>query len=162
MFPMFAHDLEKEKAYQISRFDRDHLLGNASPHPIELDGETWATVEHYFQAQMVANETVMAKIKQAPSAEDAYKIGTSWFRRKRKDWKQIRRVMMTRALYTKAQMYPDVKAALLKTGDELIIETSAYDHYWGIGRDQRGDNMLGKTWMDVRRKLLENITVNAS
>ena len=62
---------------------------------------------------------------------------------------------MTRGLYTKCMMYPEVKQALLEIDPaQLIIETSAYDHYWGIGRDQRGINMLGKVWMDIRQKLL--------
>ena len=49
----------------------------------------------------------------------------------------------------------DVASALLDTGDQLIIENSAYQHFWGIGRDQRGENQLGNIWMDVRQKLRE-------
>mgnify|MGYP000572029965 CR=1 FL=1 len=152
---MFTHDTEKEKAYRFSRHDTSHLLSPMSPHPIELEGETWASAEHYFQAQMVANPSIVGKIKSAKTPEFAFKLGSPWYRRKHKNWKALRRVMMSRALYTKVQMYPAIQEELVSTGDQLIIEASAYDHYWGIGRDQRGDNMLGKVWMDIRRKLAE-------
>jgi len=62
---------------------------------------------------------------------------------------------MTRALYTKVQMYDEVKQALLDSTDELMIETSLYDYYWGVGRDQRGENQLGKIWMSIRKKITE-------
>ena len=60
---------------------------------------------------------------------------------------------MTRALYTKVQMYEEVRQTLLATTDELMIETSLYDYYWGVGRDQRGENHLGKIWMEIREKI---------
>ncbi|WP_075188287.1 NADAR family protein [Teredinibacter haidensis] len=150
---MFAHDLEIEKAYRLSHFDHQHLLSTVSPHPIELEGESWTTAEHYFQAQIAGSDALVERIKRAATGEDAYTLGSAWYRRKQKGWKQLRRVMMTRALYTKVQMYPVVKEELLATGDQLILEISQYDHYWGIGRDQRGENMLGKIWMDIRKKL---------
>ena len=59
---------------------------------------------------------------------------------------------MTRAAYTLAQMYPDIQTFLLDSDEKLIVETSLYDHYWGIGRDLRGDNMAGRVWMDVRER----------
>lgn len=152
---MFQHDLEKENAYRFSRFDGTHLLSTSSPHPIELEGKTWTTVEHYVQSQLARSEDYARRIRKAETAEEAHALGNSWFRRKRANWKSLRRVLMTRALYTKAQMYGAVREALLETGDELILEVSLYDYYWGIGRDQRGENMLGKVWMDVRSKLRE-------
>ncbi|SMF23560.1 hypothetical protein SAMN02745866_01517 [Alteromonadaceae bacterium Bs31] len=152
---MFAHDIEKENAYQFSRFNRDHLLSTCSVHPLELEDERWMTAEHYYQAQIVASKEIVEKIKNAESGEQAYKLGSRWFRRKKAGWKDTRRVFMTRALYTKVQMYPLVKEALLDTDERLILETSLYDPYWGISRDQRGENMLGKVWMDIRKKLVE-------
>jgi len=153
---MFAHDTRKENAVRFARLDREHLLSTASPHPVTLEGEAWRSAEHYFQAQLAGNVGHREKIIQSDTPEQAYKLGNLWYKRKRKDWKGLRRVLMTRALYTKVQMYPVVEAFLQSTGDELIVETSLYDHYWGIGRDQRGENMLGKVWMDIRKKLRED------
>ncbi|WP_339074380.1 NADAR family protein [Teredinibacter turnerae] len=152
---MFAHDLTKENAVRFSRFDPENLFSTVSAHPLELEAEVWPSAEHYFQAQLAGSDSWREKIKAAPTPAQAYKLGCVWYKRKVRGWKNLRRVMMTRALYTKVQMYPAVRDALLSTGDETILETSLYDHYWGIGRDQRGDNMLGKVWMDIRRKLRE-------
>lgn len=152
---MFAHDLEKEKAYHFSRLDAQHLLSTLSPHPIELDGEHWRSAEHYYQAQIAGSPAYATRIKNAATPEDALRLGSVWWRRKCSGWKQKRRLLITRALYTKVQMYPVVRDTLLATGEQLILETSAYDHYWGIGRDQRGDNTLGKVWMGIRTKLRE-------
>jgi len=45
------------------------------------------------------------------------------------------------------------KNLLLSTGDNLIIENSPYDNYWGIGSTGDGLNQLGTTLMRVRQKL---------
>ena len=152
---MFAHDTSKEKAISFSRFDNDSPFSTSS-HPIELEDQTWRSAEHYVQANLARNSDYAARIKEAGTAQEAYKLGNVWYRRKRDNWKNLRRVLMTRALYTKAMMYPEVKQALLDTGDEDLLETSAYDHYWGLGRDQRGLNMLGKVWQDIRKKIRED------
>jgi hypothetical protein len=89
----------------------------------------------------------------ASTGQKAHELGTKRFKRKVKGWKDKRRVWMTRALYRITAEYPSVKTSLLATGDTLLIETSLYNHYWGIGRDQRGENMLGKVWMDIRQKI---------
>ncbi len=61
--------------------------------------------------------------------------------------------MMTRALYRIVNEHPAIKQALLDTEEQLLIETSLYGHYWGVGREQRGENTLGKIWMDIRQKI---------
>ncbi len=60
---------------------------------------------------------------------------------------------MTRGTYIKCLTHPEVKEALLATGDKVIVENSLYDHFWGCGRDQRGHNYYGKMLMDVRKRL---------
>lgn len=152
---MFAHDTTNEEAIRFSRFDSTNPLSTVS-HEFKLDGELWRSAEHYVYANLVTNPEIIQRIKNAETAQEAYKLGKAWYRRKHANWKTLRRVLMTRALYTKAMMYPEIKQALLETGNEKIIETSLYDHYWGIGRDQRGVNMLGKVWEDIRNKILED------
>lgn len=60
----------------------------------------------------------------------------------------------------------DLKAALLKTGDKILVEGSPVDFIWGVGlkwdnplildeKNWRGENLLGKALMDVR-KILRN------
>ena len=152
---LFIHDTEKENALQLSRFDVAHPLSSCSPHPITLEEQSWLTCEHYFNAQLVTRESHFQQVISAPSGKAAHDFVHPWYRKKVKDWKKKRRVLMSRALYTKAQMYAEVREALLATGDRLILETSLYDHFWGVGRDLRGENMFGRVWMDIRKKLRE-------
>ncbi len=149
---IFAHDDRFEKALQFSRFDTDHFLSTTSPHTFLLEDQRWATAEHYYQIQKYPGTSTVKKLENA-SAQDAYKIGNRWWLMKRKGWKQMRLTIMTRALYSKCQQNPEIKALLLDTGDQLLAEVSAYDHYWGLGRDQRGNNHLGKIWMNIREKI---------
>lgn len=150
---MFEPDLKFENAYLFARLDEQELLSTASAHPIQLDGQTWPTAEHYYQANKFNEGAHQSKVAFAKSAEEAHKLGNQWFKPKRSDFKKVRKVLMTRALYSKARQHPEVQAALLGTQDKLIAERSQYGHFWGIGRDQRGENHMGKIWMDIRARI---------
>jgi ribA/ribD-fused uncharacterized protein len=150
---MFEHDLTLEDAVRFSRFDEANLLSTVSAHAFELEDYQWPTAEHYYQAHKFEGMSYVDTILNVASGQEAHKLGNRWLKRKVKDWKTKRRVWMTRALYRKTMEHDEVKKGLLETGSALLIETSLYDHYWGIGRDQRGDNMLGKIWMDIREKI---------
>jgi len=152
---VFEPNTTNETAHRISRFDINDPLSTSSSHPILLEEKNWLTCEHYFNANIVSSARIAEQIEQAPSALSAHELASPWFRRKRSDWKKLRAVLMTRALYTKVQMYPEVREALMETGDNKIIETSLYDYFWGVGRDQRGENQLGQIWMNIRQKLRE-------
>lgn len=43
-----------------------------------------------------------------------------------------------------------MRALLLATGDEEIVENACGDDYWGCGADGTGKNMLGKILMETR------------
>lgn len=149
---MFAPNLDNENALQFSRFDAENMLSTVN-HKIELEGQEWLSVEHYVNASIAGNERLAEKIKNVATGQEAFNLNKSWYRAKKRGWKSMRRVYMTRAVYTLVQMYPEVKQYLLETGDRQIAETSLYDHFWGVGRDWRGENMMGRVWMDVRQKL---------
>ena len=138
----------------LSRSDYEEQLGCFSAHSFSLDGDQWPTVEHYYQAaKFTHNPTYRQKIMQAKTPDQARKLGQTWLRRKRGDWKAIRETMMTRAVYIKCRTHPDIAAALLQTGTTKLVENSLYDYYWGCGRDQRGENRYGTVLMNVRTKL---------
>ena len=138
----------------LSRSDSEELLGTCSNHSIELEGQVWPTVEHYFQASKFANDPAyQEKIRNAATPQQAHKLGESWLKRKRKDWKQVREVIMTRGVYIKCRTYPQIAAQLLETGDQRLVENSQYDYFWGCGRDRRGENRYGAVLMNVRSKL---------
>lgn len=153
---MLEHDLTLENAIRFSRFDEASFLSTVSEHPFELEDYQWPTAEHYYQAHKFEGMSYAQEILAAATGHDAFKRGNKRFKRKVGAWKDKRRVWMTRALYRVTVEYPSIKQSLLETNDALLIETSLYDHYWGIGRDQRGENILGKVWMDIRQKVKSN------
>ncbi len=153
---MFAPDSSLEDAVLLSRFDRDHLLNSCS-RTLFLEDQEWKSAEHYVYSRIAGNTRLSEQVAEAETAEIANKLVKPWYRMKVKNWKDLRRLYMTRALYTQVQMYEDVRNFLLSTGDKKIAEKSLYDHYWGIGRDIRGENMFGKVWMDIRKKLREDM-----
>jgi len=142
-------------ALYLSMVDTDNLLGTCSAHPILLDDALWPTVEHYVQAVQFVDDKMKQKVRLAADPSGATRLGKSWFKQRLTDWNQIRRVYMTRGIYTKCRTYQEVSEALLETGDRHLVEKSLYDYYWGCGRDLRGKNNFGEILMDVRRKLRE-------
>ena len=148
---------QEENALYFSRSDPNQILGTFSKHDFELDGFLWPSVEHYFQAMKFENENYREKIRQAPHPLKARKLGRTRFRKIRRDWHQIREVVMTRAVYTKCRTHIVAHDALLDTGDQILVESSQYDYYWGCGRDRRGHNTYGKVLMNVRKKLREEL-----
>lgn len=142
-------------ALYLSRDDVNEPLSAFSRFGFELDGAFWPSVEHYYQAMKFDNPAYREKVRQAEHPRSARHLGRARLRRVRKDWRNIKDVIMTRALYTRARTHADVSAALLDTGEKVIIEKSLYDYYWGCGRDGRGHNKYGKVLMNVRAKLRE-------
>lgn len=139
----------------VSRTDANEVLSSYSKHGFELDGESWLSVEHYFQAMKFEDPAQREKVRQAANPAIARRLGRRRLVRIRKDWSKVRRVIMTRAIYTKCRTHPEVARRLLATGSKNLVETTQYDYFWGLGRDRRGSNVYGAVLMDVRRKLQE-------
>ena len=137
----------------FSRHDAHELLGSASSHPFTLDNKQWPTAEHYYQAMLFDNSKIQDQILALPDAKSVQTFSKWRFFQKKKGWKKLRQVLMTRAIYTKCKTYPEVAEKLLATADNKLVENSAYDYFWGCGRDRRAENTYGKVMMNVREKL---------
>lgn len=148
---MFADSSQPTRYVAMS--DPDDPLSSYAPHPFELDGAEWPSAEHYFQAMKFEDPELREAIRAAADPKTAATLANGHKRKVRKDWKKVRTVFMTRALYTQCHAHPAVARALLDTGEKPIVETSQYDYFWGCGRDQRGENAYGKILMDIREKL---------
>ena len=141
--------------YYVSRTDVNSPLSAYSRFGFELDGAEWPSVEHYYQGMKFEEGELRESIRCADHPQKASKLAKANKKLVRKDWSQVRQVMMTRAIYTKCRTHQEVADLLLATGNKKIVETSTYDYYWGCGRDGRGHNTFGKVLMSVRDKLLE-------
>ena len=140
-------------ALYFSMNEADELMSRNSTHSFTLDEQEWPSVEHYYQAMKFESRDYQVKIRLADSAEAAHKLGQSWFKKKRSDFKEVRTTLMTRAIYIKAKTYSNVANRIIETGDIELVEDSQFDYFWGCGRDHRGDNNYGKVIMNVRKKL---------
>ncbi len=139
----------------VSLSDPLDPLSSYSKHGFELDGDTWPSVGHYYQAMKFESNELRKIIRDAGHPAEAEKLAAKNKKVVRKDWKKVRETYMTRGIYIKCRTHSDVADALLATGDQKIVETSQYDYYWGCGRDGRGHNTFGKVLMAVRDRLRE-------
>lgn len=71
----------------------------------------------------------------------------------RPDWEQVKDDVMRLAVLKKFQTHADIQEILLSTSDELLVENSPIDYYWGCGKDGTGKNRLGQIVMEVREIL---------
>ena len=132
----------------------DHgCFSNFSPHPIQLNGKTWPTSEHFFQAQKFAGTPDEEEVRHAKSPMVAARMGRSRNRPLRRDWESVKVSIMHEAVLAKFTQHADLRAVLLATGDMMIIEHTKNDGYWGDGGDGSGRNMLGQILMRVRDEL---------
>jgi N-glycosidase YbiA len=131
-------------------------FSNFSPHSIELAGNKWATVEHYYQAQKFQGtkfKELMWQIQSVPTPELAAQIGRNPNYHFCNDWDVRKCEVMYTAVLQKFRTHLDLQQILLKTIDAEIIEDSPTDYFWGCGLDRTGANQLGRILMQVRANL---------
>ena len=133
------------------------FLSNFWLSPVDLDGMMMPSVEHGFQ---------LAKTKDRHLREAILREGLTPGQVKhrcrhiplRPDWEQVKVGIMLDLLRAKFED-PDLQAALLATGDDILVEGNTWhDTYWGECRCPRcrgGQNVLGKLLMQVRAELRE-------
>jgi N-glycosidase YbiA len=157
---------------RILFFKRDReifgFLSNYYDAPITIDGEAWRSTEFYYQAQKSHDPEYREVVRNAKSADHAKGIGSdprrskkarkrSWFHGRhdalRTDWHDVKLTVMETAVRAKFHLNPQLQALLLATGDAELVEDSAHDPFWGVGRDGRGENRMGRLLMKVRQEL---------
>lgn len=151
----------------IDRFDDEHwFLSNFSPSPIEWRGRRWPTVEHAYQAAKnydpatgaPNDEAAVEEIRTAPTPNRAKKLGRKvdmvpeW--EHDHDGDPLKLAVMRELVHIKFQI-PELRAKLLATGDQELVEGNWWgDRVWGVC-DGEGTNWLGKVLMDERRRIHE-------
>ena len=77
----------------------------------------------------------------------------------RPDWEEVKEQVMYDVCYAKFTQDPDLKAKLLATGNQELVEGNYHnDKCWGMAYSQKekrwiGDNKLGKILMKLREEL---------
>ena len=118
---------------------------------MEIEGITYQTSEHYYQAMKTLEETAQEEIRNAPSPKIARQLGRQ--APLREDFDEVKNDIMRTVLKAKFTQHPNLQEILLATGGAELIEQAPWDEYWGSGRTNKGLNMLGKLLMELRSEL---------
>ena len=129
-------------------------LSNFAAFRLDWRGIVFDTSEHAYHWMKFPNHlAVRSCILNARSAHEAFKIAEQYRELGRSDWEVVRVHVMRAILLAKVEQHAYVKCKLLETGDREIVEDSWRDAFWGIGEDGKGENIMGRLWMEVRAKL---------
>ncbi|MEM9973595.1 MAG: NADAR family protein [Pseudomonadota bacterium] len=139
--------------YFYGQTDAYSEFSNFAPFGIEMDGVWWPTVEHYFQAQKFEDAAYREKIRRADRPKEAKALGLTRKLPIRSDWEAVKVEVMQAAVRQQFATHPALRALLLNTGAEEIVENAPHDYFWGGGQDGTGRNTLGKILMEVRDSL---------
>ena len=145
-------------------------LSNWWAAPFEFDGVRYPTTEHfmmYQKALMMGDHAVAEQVLMATSPAQVKALGRKVKNFNPRLWDDQKFDIVLQGNLAKFRAYPDLLNRLLATGDSIIAEAADYDRVWGIGlsagdaraRDPaqwRGQNLLGKVLMEVRRRLRAN------
>ena len=120
-------------------FIKEHPIygcfSNFSPYEVEIDGITYQTSEHYYQAMKTLDETAREEIRNAPSPKIARQLGRKALLRE--DFDGVKNDIMRTVLKAKFTQHPNLHEILLDTGEEELIEQAPWDSYWGGGPDNK-------------------------
>jgi ribA/ribD-fused uncharacterized protein len=128
------------------------LFNNFSANAVEYEGKLYPTAEHAYQASKCLSEVGKMKILKAKSPILAKEVANKEYKSDRDpEWESKKLIVMESILRAKLSQHGKVLEALMKSGSEVIEEDSAQDSFWGIGVDGKGQNQLGKLWMNIRK-----------
>lgn len=135
-------------ARMLSTFYPDHVI---------YMGRVWPTAEHAYQAAKTDDERIKEIIRDAPSPAYAKKIGsTMLLKTSIYDWNKVRVYVMKEIIKSKITGNHKLKSWLLHPSNfhKEIIHEAPWDPFWGDGPDGKGQNMLGKIYMELRTELV--------
>lgn len=133
-------------------------LGNMSPHPVEHKG-SFRTTEALFQSLRFDDEAVIEAIRAEKSP-----MGAKFVSKKHKDKMWVAPMSsqdithMRLCLKLKVAQHPKLLEALLETAEDIAEDCTKRLNvsglFWGmalIDRKWKGQNWLGRLWMEIRR-----------
>ena len=137
----------------IDCFDGPYeFLSNFASSPLSIQGITYPTVEHAFAAFKTRDVAMRQTIANAPTAGKAKRLGRAV--QLRPDWDTLRLEVMTKLVRLKFKE-PALRALLLATGDEKLVEGNSWnDRFWGVdARSGIGENHLGQILERIRTEI---------
>lgn len=135
------------------------FLSNFWLAPMVIDGHKYATVEHYYQSCKTIDPEEKERIRAQSNPAAARKLGQKVTLIA--NWDDVKELAMFVGLSHKFRQNPDIAARLLATHDAELIEYAPWgDTYWGVDKDLKGENRLGRLLMVVRDMLCRETHVH--
>ena len=140
--------------FGIEPTDQYYAFSNYAPYSIDIDGETWPTVDHYIYASATNDVGVRQTIRTGTVSEARRIIqamasaGTLI-----PEWKTHLLDAAMLALRAKFTQYDDLRWTLINTGNTPLIYNTSHDAYWGAGPNMTDKNHLGALLMQLRAEL---------
>lgn len=149
----FREYIENTNNSSIDTFTGDNnFLSNFYSINVTLNGVTYPTVEHAYQAAKTKDLNEREVVRIQPTAGKAKRAGKKVTLRP--DWELVKVHIMEDLLRQKFQD-PILKQKLIETGNKTLIEGNYWgDTFWGVCNGI-GENELGKLLMQIRGEINE-------
>ena len=122
-----------------------------------FEGREFPSAEYAYQFAKFKDETVREWAMEAPKPHLLAILAHGLFSWDIvSNWSEIKVQRMYNVLCAKFSDR-ELMYKLLDTGDSFLIENSKSDAFWGIGKNQKGKNMLGVLLMRVREEIKEEL-----
>jgi ribA/ribD-fused uncharacterized protein len=142
------------------------------PSSLTVDGETYATAEHYMmtvKARLFGDAEVAERIRTAPDPRAAKELGRHVRGFDEERWAERRFDLVVTGNLAKFGQGAELRDFLLGTGSLVLVEASPRDRVWGTGlaaghehgtspEHWPGLNLLGFALMEVRHQLRDEPT----
>ena len=149
-------DEQQQNDTEIQFYHSDQpggYLSNFSLHSVFLEGFSWRTVEHYYQAQKFSGNKIQQEIRLSATPTLAKSLAKEHHSERIPDWESKKESVMLAALRAKFLQHPDLGDLLKDTGTHRLVELTDNDAYWAETTDGSGLNRLGVLLMKVRSEL---------
>lgn len=137
------------------------------PARFSLDGEAYATTEHWMMAEkarLFEDHETRERILAAATPAEAKDLGRAVRGFENEAWNRARHDVVLRGNLAKFGQNPELGRFLRDTAAQVLVEASTVDRIWGIGLAQddpraadptrwRGLNLLGFVLMEARSTL---------
>jgi len=140
-------------------------LANYSDYGFTINGIYYKTVEHYYQSEKFSNQEIKEKIINASTPKEASNIGRDRNNIRIPNFDKIKVQVMYKGILEKFRQNRIIAYKLIETRNNMIAEATIDEYFWGIGKNQSGENNIGKILIkvreDIKKEILNNILSKA-
>lgn len=150
-------------------FSERDMFSNWFISDFEVKGVRFNCVEQFMmfcKAKLFGDNVTAELIMKATHPRDQKALGRQVVGYNDSTWCERRARIVAHGCYAKFSQNTTLKAALLATGDTILVEASPYDRIWGVGLAEndprildphqwKGQNLLGIVLTEVRSRLTQ-------